>query len=151
MLVSRANGAGGAPGNADSGGQPGLAISDDGTKVVFHSQATNLASATRGSVDASTSFLRDLSAEHHRDGRRGLGGAPSSQWPAISGDGTHVAFITATGLVAGDTDGQLDVYLHRYVPRTGAAVPTPTPDARRRRRRPADPGPAPPPPPPRGR
>ena len=60
VLASRANGAGGAPGNADSGGQPGLAISDDGTKVVFHSQATNLGSATRGSV-AIQSYLRNLS------------------------------------------------------------------------------------------
>ena len=32
VLASRANGAGGAPGNADSGGQPGLAISGDGTR-----------------------------------------------------------------------------------------------------------------------
>ena len=60
VLASRANGAGGAPGNADSGGQPGLAISDDGTKVVFHSQATNLGSASRGTF-AIQSFLRNLS------------------------------------------------------------------------------------------
>ena len=55
------------------------------------------------------------------------GGAASSQWPVISGDGTHVAFFTATGLVSGDTDGQFDFYLHRYVPRTGGGGPTPTP------------------------
>ncbi len=136
-LVSRANGAAGAPGNADSGGQPGLAISDDGTKVVFHSQATNLGAATRGSV-AIQSFLRNLATNTTQ---AVAGGAASSQWPVISGDGTHVAFLTATGLVSGDTDGQLDVYSHRYVPRTGGGgpTPTPTPDADRD---PGRPGPA---------
>ena len=124
VLASRANGAGGAPGNADSGGQPGLAISDDGTKVVFHSQATNLGSASRGTF-AIQSFLRNLSTNVTQPV---AGGAPSSQWPVISGDGTHVAFFTASGLVSSDTDGQLDVYLHRYVPGAGPPpTPTPTP------------------------
>ena len=127
MLASRANGAAGAPGNADSGGQPGLAISDDGTKVVFHSQATNLGAATRGSV-AIQSFLRNLATNTTQ---AVAGGAASSQWPVISGDGTHVAFLTATGLVSGDTDGQLDVYSHRYVPRTRRRSDA---DARRPRR-----------------
>ena len=145
-LVSRANGAAGAPGNADSGGQPGLAISDDGTKVVFHSQATNLAPATRGSF-AIQSFLRNLAANTTQ---AVAGGAASSQWPVISGDGTHVAFLTATGLVSGDTDGQLDVYSHRYVPRTGGGGPTPTPTPTPTAT-PADPGPALPPPPPRAK
>ena len=144
-LVSRANGAAGAPGNADSGGQPGLAISDDGTKVVFHSQATNLASPTRGSF-AIQSFLRNLATNTTQVV---AGGAASSQWPVISGDGTHVAFITASGLAAGDTDGANDIYLHRYVPSSGGGptpTPTPTPTAT-----PAGPGPPLPPPPPRAR
>ncbi len=78
------------------------------------------------------------------------GGAASSQWPVISGDGTHVAFLTATGLVSGDTDGQLDVYSHRYVPRTGGGGPTPTPTPTPTAT-PADPGPPLPPPPPRAK
>ena len=114
MLASRANGAGGAPGNADSGGQPGLAISDDGTKVVFHSQATNLGSASRGTF-AIQSFLRNLSTNVTQTV---AGGAASSQWPVISGDGKHVAFFTASALCR-DTDSQLDVYLRRYVPGAG--------------------------------
>ena len=138
VLASRANGAGGAPGNADSGGQPGLAISGDGTKVVFHSQATNLASATRGAFSIQ-SFLRNLATSTTQ---AVAGGAASSQWPVISGDGTHVAFFTASGLVSADTDGQLDIYAHRYVPRAGGgSTPTPTPSAT------ATPAPAPPAPP----
>ena len=126
VLASRANGAGGAPGNADSGGQPGLAISGDGTKVVFHSQATNFATATRGAFSIQ-SFLRNLATNTTQVV---AGGAASSQWPVISGDGTHVAFFTASGLVSADTDGQLDIYAHRYVPRTGGgSTPTPTPSA----------------------
>ena len=126
VLASRANGASGAPGNADSGGQPGLAISDDGTKVVFHSQATNLVAAKRGTF-AFQSFLRNLSTNVTQ---AVAGGAASSQWPVISGDGTHVAFFTTSGLVSSDTDGQLDIYLHRYVPGAGpASTPTPTPTA----------------------
>jgi Tol biopolymer transport system component len=122
VLASRANGPGGAPGNADSGGPNGHAISADGTKVVFHSQATNV--GKRGSV-AIQSFLRNLATNTTQVV---AGGAASSQWPVISGDGTHVAFFTASGLVSGDTDGQFDVYLHRYVPRAGGS-PTPTPNA----------------------
>ena len=125
VLASRANGAGGAPGDADSGGQPGLAISDDGTKVVFHSQATNLASATRGGAVSIQSFLRNLATNTTQ---AVAGGAASSQWPVISGDGTHVGLITASGLVFGDTDGQNDIYLHRYVPGSGGTS-TPTPGA----------------------
>ena len=124
VLASRANGAGGAPGNADSGGQPGLAISDDGTKVVFHSQATNFASATRGAFSIQ-SFLRNVATNTTQVV---AGGAASSQWPVISGDGTHVAFFTASGLVSADTDGELDIYAHRYVPGSGG-TPTPTPTA----------------------
>ena len=46
----------------------------------------------------------------------------------ISGDGTHVAFFTRSGLVPSDTDGELDIYLHRYVPGAGPPpTPTPTP------------------------
>jgi Tol biopolymer transport system component len=132
VLASRANGASGAPGNADSGGQPGLAISDDGTKVVFHSQATNLG----GSINIQ-SFLRNLATNTTQ---LVAGGVASSQWPVISGDGTHVAFITASGLVSGDTDGELDIYLHRYVPGSGGGpTPTPTPTAT-----PAGGGPPPP-------
>jgi Tol biopolymer transport system component len=137
VLASRANGASGVPGNADSGGQPGLAISDDGTKVVFHSQATNLGSAGRGGAIAIQSFLRNLATNTTQVV---AGGAASSQWPVISGDGTHVAFITASGLVSGDTDGDLDIYLHRYVPGSGGGpTPTPTPTAT-----PAGGGPPPP-------
>jgi Tol biopolymer transport system component len=126
VLASRANGVGGEPGDADSGGPNALAISDDGTKVVFHSFATNF--SKRGSL-AIQSFLRNLTTNVTQVV---AGGAAASQWPTISGDGTHVAFFTASRLVSSDTDDALDIYLHRYVP--GAAppptsTPTPTPTA----------------------
>ena len=41
-----------------------------------------------------------------------------------------MAFFTTSGLVPGDTDGQFDIYLHRYVPGAGpASTPTPSPTA----------------------
>ncbi len=134
VLASRANGASGAPADADSGGPNGHAISADGTKVVFHSQGTNL--GKRGAMSIQ-SFLRNLSTNVTQPV---AGGAASSQWPTISGDGTHVAFFTTSGLVSGDTDGQFDIYLHRYVPRVGGG-PTPTPSPT------ASPGGSSPPPP----
>ena len=145
VLASRANGPSGAPGNAHSGGQPGLAISDDGTKVVFQSQATNLVRGARGG-EHHVVPARPV-REHDGDGRPRLHGAPAeSLWPVISGDGTHVAFTTTSGLVAGDTDGERDVYLRPHVP-TARAGPDADRDAgaASRRRRTGRPPARPPP------
>ena len=68
--------------------------------------------------------------EHHPDGggRRGE--------LVVAGDQRRRdarGVLHRPGLVAGDTDGQLDIYLHRYVPGGGAPptpTPTPTPDRR---------------------
>lgn len=89
------------------------ALSADGTKVVFHSEATNLHPAdTHPGTDI---YVKDLA-----DGRLGLvsvrddgvkANAPSRH-PAISGDGTKVAFETeATNLDPRDTDDRVDLYV----------------------------------------
>lgn len=47
----------------------------------------------------------------------------SSGWPAISGNGRHVAFFSlASNLVPGDTNGQWDVFVHDRVTRVTSRV-----------------------------
>lgn len=112
--------------DADSGFEA-AEISADGTRVVFSSPASNLpgGGGDGGALDV---FLHDVStattevAARRSDGTQ----AGSSLFSAISGDGDHVAFTTPDGMVADDTDGQSDLYLHRFVPGAG---PTPTPTA----------------------
>ena len=76
---------------------------------------------------------------HHRAGRQGLGrhAGGTSFFTAISADGENVAFNTPDGLVADDTDGQSDVYLHRLGP--GGIPPRPEPEPDRDARDPASP------------
>ncbi len=100
----------GTQGNDESGG---AAISADGRYVVFHSWATNLvAGDTNSACDV---FLRDLQAETTTrvslatDGTQGNG---DSQFPTVSDDGRYVAFESAAdNLVAGDTNGFIDIFL----------------------------------------
>ncbi len=98
-------------GNGDSTA-PG--ISDDGRYVVFASSADNLIA-----VDDNTAwdiFLHDTQTGDTVRVSESTGGAQGdgdSEYPVISGDGSHVAFISAaTNLVAADTKGQLDVFLY---------------------------------------
>ena len=93
----------------------GIDMSADGRYVVFPSQATNLVpDDTNGSIDI---FIRDrLAGTTKRVSVTSGGGQANggSVWPAISGDGHHVAFGSyATNLApeAGDTS-QLRVYVH---------------------------------------
>ena len=101
---------------------------------MFHSQATNLGAATRGSVGFQ-SFLRNLADE--RRPRRWRGGAAEL---AVAGDqratATHVAFFTALGARAERHRRPADIYLHRYVPGAGRAADADAhaePDRRARR------------------
>jgi Tol biopolymer transport system component len=120
LVLSRATGAGGAVGNGTSGGEPGLAISGDGDRVVFQSNATNLG-ASGGS------YVRELASSTTE--RVTPTGVTASLWPSIAGDGAHMSFFTAAGLVATDTDNQLDLYLRRAGGGAGPApAPTPAPD-----------------------
>ncbi|MGD9857646.1 MAG: cadherin domain-containing protein, partial [Planctomycetaceae bacterium] len=101
-------------------------ISADGSRVLFHSYATNLAPGvtdTNGSVDL---FVYDIAAgtaslvSHTTDPSVAAGGSYS--WSAsMSGDGARIVFSTgASNLVSGVTDANQaeDVYL--YETATGA-------------------------------
>ena len=95
----------GSAGGSDQSDTPD--ISDDGSRVVFLSFASDLVGtpiSQQGNV-----FLRDLVAGTTTlisvNSSGSDGGNSSSRQPAISGDGTHVAFESfATDLIAGVTD-----------------------------------------------
>jgi Tol biopolymer transport system component len=92
----------------------GAAISAEGLHVAFHSGATNLVANDHNFDD--DVFVRDLASaqatrvsvdsagrEGNRDSTRGV----------LSGDGRFVEFVSlATNLVAGDTNGYDDVFVH---------------------------------------
>jgi Tol biopolymer transport system component len=99
-------------GNAASDGP---SISADGRYVAFDSSATNFVLGdTNGLTDV---FVKDVQtgtvvrASVDSAGSQGVGG--SSYQAAISGDGRYVAFSSAaTNLVANDSNGRTDVFLH---------------------------------------
>jgi len=102
--------AGGVQANGPSG-QP--AVSANGRFVAFASQATNLvAGDTNGQPEV---FVRDMVAGTTRRVSIGAGGAQAngdSAAPAISSTGRFIAFVSsASNLVAGDTNGQSDLFL----------------------------------------
>ena len=95
-------------------------ISADGQYIAFASFADNLvAGDSNGITDV---FVRDRTAgtttraSVRSDGGQaiGPGGASfGSESPVISADGRHVAFMSdATNLVAGDSNGLLDAFVH---------------------------------------
>ena len=111
-------------------------ISDNGRYVAFASQATNLvAGDTNGHWDV---FLRDRDTDADgvfdelgavntsrisvdSAGTQAVGG--TSEVPAISGDGTIVAFESeATNLVAGDTNGADDIFVRNIAAGTTVRV-----------------------------
>jgi len=97
-------------------------ISADGRYVAFQSSATNLvAGDSNGTADV---FVHDRSTgQTTRVSVAGDGsqGNNVSYNPRLSGDGRFVAFRSdATNLVAGDTNGVRDVFVHDCV--TGATT-----------------------------
>jgi hypothetical protein len=93
------------------------AISADGSCVAFESDAKNLvAGDTNGSRDV---FVHDRTTgvtERVSVDSAGAEGNGSSSWASISADGRYVAFESlATNLVAGDTNGWPDVFVHDRV------------------------------------
>jgi len=100
------------------------AISADGRFIAFESDATNLvAGDTNGKRDV---FVHDVTAgttvrvSVDSLGRQANG---ASFNPAMSGDGVFVAFESdATNLVAGDTNGQRDVFVHAVTAGTTVRV-----------------------------
>ena len=122
-------------------------ISLDGRYVAFRSASTNLVpNDTNGRVDV---FVRDrVAATTERASVDGTGteGDGSSFEPTISADGRYVAFESqATNLVAGDTNGAMDVFVRDRLSGTterasvasdgteanqGSGVPSMSPDGR---------------------
>jgi len=101
----------GAQGDGASGQ---VSISDDGRFVAFLSSATNLVPDDTNEV--SDIFVRDREAGVTTRANLTSTGAQSFGWsndyPAISGDGRFVSFISsASDLVPDDTNGQYDVFL----------------------------------------
>lgn len=92
-------------------------ISADGSVVVWHSSASNfVAGDDKGQRDV---FARDLVrgvttlVSKSTDGDSGDG---ESRWASPSQDGRYIAFYSrATNLVAGDTNGFADVFIHDLV------------------------------------
>ena len=99
-------------GNGLSGGY-GVAITADGRCVVFESRANNLVSGdTNGKSDI---FLRDRqngSIERVSVGAGGVEANADCLHPSVSPDGRFVLFnSSASNLVAGDANAQMDVFL----------------------------------------
>jgi hypothetical protein len=102
----------GVEGNKMSDGR--VALSSDGQFVVFSSIANNLvAGDTNGSWDI---FVHDRSTSTTTRVSVSSAGLEGNYWsnlPAISADGEVVAFTSwATNLIAGDTNGVSDVFMH---------------------------------------
>jgi hypothetical protein len=114
-----------ADGTKGDGPSRSARLSRDGTKVGFHSEATNL---VQGDTDTTQDVLvKDLAtgavtlASTAEDGTKGNNG---SYEPSLDADGSHVAFASsATNLGEGDTDAYADV----YVKGSAAAVVEPAP------------------------
>jgi len=106
-------GPGGAQGNGDSG-VFGLALSGNGRRVAFVSEASNLVGGDRNGV--ADIFVRDLDTGTTRRVSVGPGGIEAdslSVFPSFSADGRYVAFDSiATNLVPHDRNGQTDVFVH---------------------------------------
>lgn len=100
------------------------AISADGRYVAFDSNAANLiASDTNARDDV---FLKDMltgaliRVTEGANGEEMGGGFEGTLKPAISADGHYVVFATKAALLAGDTNGAMDVYRKDVL--TGAVV-----------------------------
>lgn len=89
-------------------------ISDDGSVVAFHSTATDLVPGdTNGSYDCFVHNLATGMTTRVSVDSAGIEGIWDSQGPTVSGDGNSVVFFSASpNLVAGDTNGVPDTYLH---------------------------------------
>lgn len=101
-------------GEAIGGGSSASAISADGRYVAFLSDATNLvAGDTNATQDA---FVHDRQTQETTRVSVATGGAQGNgltQRVQISADGRYVVFSSgAANLVAGDTNGVPDVFLH---------------------------------------
>jgi Tol biopolymer transport system component len=120
ILVSRASGASGAPGD---GGSFNPSISGDGNRVAFQSAADNLSSED---VTLDDVFVRDRAAAtttlvSRATGAGGAAGESASADPAIAPGGRFVAFrSSADNLSADDVNGTINVFLRDLAESTTA-------------------------------
>jgi Tol biopolymer transport system component len=105
------------PGGIGNGDSLHPVISADGRYVAFASAASNLVPGdTNGRFDT---FIHDRKTGRNwrasvaSDGTEGDADSGGGYFPAISADGRYVAFVSsATNLVADDTNGVDDVFVH---------------------------------------
>jgi hypothetical protein len=101
------------------------AISGDGRRVVFSTAATNLTPDNLGTSGYLHIFLRDLTTNQTQLVSKTWNGTianNSSYEPTLSAEGRYVAFYTdATNMVAGDTNGFVDVLVRDM--QTGITAP----------------------------
>ena len=101
-------------------------ISDDGSRVAFSSNATNLLLTPDQFVQ--DVFVRDLATDAtalvDREAGSGDKALDAALRPAISGDGAAVVFDTRDSLVAADTDQRSDVYMRTLGADVHAGVTT---------------------------
>ncbi len=109
VIISR-DGSVGALGNGHSGQ---AMISEDGTRVVFASDATNfVGDDSNAARDVYIKTLASNVITRVSSNASGVQGNAASSEPAISADGRFVAFISAASdLVAGDSNGNVDVFV----------------------------------------
>ena len=97
-----------------------LRISTDGTKVAFESEATNLDPADRDSVsdiyvkDITTGDLQlaSVTAAGVKGNNNGAGSNYGAVQPDISGDGTHVSFLSNASNLGGSVSSSSDFNLY---------------------------------------
>ncbi|MDX3098127.1 S8 family serine peptidase [Streptomyces sp. ME19-03-3] len=104
-------------------------LSADGRYAVFNSDSDNLVPGdTNNTTDV---FVRDRQTGTTSRISQGPDGAPGdgpSREQSVSADGRYVAFQSAaSNLVPGDTDGELDVFVHDRQTGTTTSVPGPRP------------------------
>jgi hypothetical protein len=94
------------------GAASGGSTSADGRHVLFSSSSTDLVAGDPGPI-ADLLVVDRTTGELERVDQTTDGGWPSERatWSAIAADGRHVAFLSAADdLVAGDTDGDTDLF-----------------------------------------
>ena len=95
-------------------------ISDNGDVVAFQSSSTTLVPHdTNGHDDVFVWRARlPWFVQRISDGPWFRQGNGDSYWPAVSGDGSSVAFVSeATNLVRNDTNGSADAFVVQLEPR----------------------------------
>jgi len=126
VLVSHAAGAATTAANASSGDQ--LSLSADGSQIAYLSTATDLVDGQVDGSDSPDIFLYDRAAgtsslvSHASMSATTVGNSYSVQ-PILSADGRYVAYLSASSnLVAGDTNGQSDVFVYDRIAGTNVLV-----------------------------